>query len=42
MVYLPNGTKVQIDPRMTQKEGLAVLNEYKDCNYMEGMLAEAR
>jgi hypothetical protein len=42
MVYLPNGTKVQLDPQMTQKEGLALLNEYKACYFMEGMLAEAR
>ncbi|MCX2718267.1 DUF3332 domain-containing protein [Lentiprolixibacter aurantiacus] len=42
MVYLPDGQKVQLDPNMTREEGLAVLNEHKDCYFMEGMLAEAR
>lgn len=41
MVYLPNGNKIQLDPQMDREEGLAVLNEYKDCYYMESMLAEA-
>ena len=42
MVYLPDGKKIQIDPEMRREEGVALLQEYKDCYLMEGMLAEAR
>lgn len=42
LVYLPNGNALRIDPDMPREEGLALLQEYKACYMMEGMLAEAR
>lgn len=42
IVYMPNGKEVIIRDDMERQEGLALLQEYKDCYMMEGMLAEAR
>lgn len=42
IVYLPNGKEVRVNADMQREEGLALLQEYKDCYMMEGMLAEAR
>lgn len=42
IVYLPNGKEVRLNADTQREEGLALLQEYKDCYMMEGMLAEAR
>ena len=42
IVYAPNGQEVIIREDMDREEGLALLQEYKDCYMMEGMLAEAK
>ena len=42
IVYLPNGKEVRMEANTQREEGLALLQEYKDCYMMEGMLAEAR
>lgn len=42
IVYLPNGKEVRLEANTQREEGLALLQEYKDCYMMEGMLAEAR
>ncbi|WP_420320605.1 DUF3332 domain-containing protein [Flagellimonas sp.] len=41
IVYMPNGTKVKINPMDSREEGLAILKENKVCYYSEGMFAEA-
>lgn len=42
IVYMPNGKEVIIRDDMERQEGLALLQEYKDCYMMDGMLAEAK
>lgn len=41
IVYMPNGSKVKINPLDSREEGLAILKENKLCYYSEGLLAEA-
>lgn len=40
IVYMPNGTEVKINPLDSKGQGLALLEEYKDCYYLDGMLAQ--
>ena len=40
MVHLPDGNTIKINPLDSRQEGLAVLQEYKSCYTMEGMLAQ--
>jgi hypothetical protein len=42
IVYLPDGKEIKMNSQMDREEGLALLQEYKSCYLMEGMLAEAR
>ena len=40
IVYMPNGEEVKMNPLQTRQEGLATLEEHKDCYYLETMVAE--
>lgn len=40
IVYVPDGTEVRINPLNNREEGLAILQEYKDCYEMQQMLAQ--
>ncbi|WP_445383925.1 DUF3332 domain-containing protein [Robiginitalea sp. IMCC44478] len=42
IVYLPDGKEIKMNTQMDRREGLALLEEYKSCYFMDGMLAEAR
>ncbi|WP_445381054.1 DUF3332 domain-containing protein [Robiginitalea sp. IMCC43444] len=42
IVYLPDGKEIKMNTQMDRREGLALIEEYKSCYFMEGMLAEAR
>ena len=42
IVYLPDGKEIKMNTQMDRREGLALLEEYKSCYLMDGMLAEAR
>jgi hypothetical protein len=42
IVYMPNGTKVKINPLDDREEGLSLLKEHTHCYYTQGgMLAES-
>ncbi|TRZ45795.1 DUF3332 domain-containing protein [Robertkochia solimangrovi] len=42
IVYMPDGSEIRIQENATREEGKSMLEEYKQCFYLDGMYAEGK